>query len=128
MTARSLVNFLNDIIFKFQAKNIIFRLYQDSRIEMVITNSDDILHKEYIYRWSSIEDCLVKNISEYGLPLETLFARCTSIIRDIELFQSFYKRFDQNDIRFLKLLGSCSSLEELQIKLDLEISDVNSKI
>ena len=120
MTADILVEFLNDIASRFQAKNTVFRLHSDSRIEMAIKGSADTLHEEYIYRWSSINSCLFETVSEYGLPSETLFARCTSILKDIELFPLCYKHFDQNDIRFLKLLGSCSSLEEFQIKIDLE--------
>ena len=117
MIANALTNVLNEMISRFQSKNIIFRSFLDSHIEMAIKDSSDKLHEEYIYRWP-IEAILSKCISKYGEPLETMFDRCKLILMDIEYFE-YVLPLDQNDIHFLKTVSSCNSLEELRIKSDL---------
>ena len=117
MTANALANVLNEMISRFQSKNIIFRSCPDSRIEMAIKNSSDKLHEAYIFRWP-IEAVLSKCISKYGEPSETIFDRCKLILKDIEYFE-YVLPLEQNDIRFLETVSSCNSLEELRIKSDL---------
>ena len=114
MTANALTNVLNEIISRFQSKNIIFRSCPDSSIEMAIKNSSDKLNEAYIFRWP-IEAIL----SSCGAPLETMFNRCKLILNDIEYFRYYVLRLEQNDIRFLETVSSCNSLEELRIKSDL---------
>ena len=118
MTANALTNILNEIISRFQSKNIIFRSCPDSSIEMAIKNSSDKLNEAYIFRWP-IEAILSKCISKYGKPLETIFNRCKLILNDIEYFRYYVLQLEQNDIRFLETVSSCNSLEELLIKSDL---------
>ena len=114
MTANALINILNEIISRFQSKNIIFRSCPDSRIEMAIKNSSDTLHEAYIFRWP-----IEAIISKYGELSETIFDRCKLILKDNEYFRYYVLQLEQNDIRFLETVSSCNSLEELQIKSDL---------
>ena len=117
-----LKDILNGIISRFQAKHIWFEI-ECNHIAMCISSKKNLI-QAYWCRWPTVDDCIVRSLQKKNYP-------CSSNMFDIlnAVYQTMINypnndsyRLDQNDMKFLEVICSCNSLEELQVKADLYIA------
>ena len=117
-----LKDILNGIISRFQAKHIWFEI-ECNHIAMCISSKKNLI-QAYRCRWPTVDDCIVRSLQKKNYP-------CSSNMFDIlnAVYQTMINypnndsyRLDQNDMKFLEVICSCNSLEELQVKADLYIA------
>ena len=117
-----LIDILNGIVSRFQAKHIWFEIERD-QIAMCISSKKNLI-QAYWCRWPTVDDCISRSEQKKDYP-------CASNMFDIlnAVYQTMINypnndsyRLDQNDMKFLEIIYSCNSLEELQVKVDLYIA------
>ena len=114
---------LNDIIDRFQAKNIRFNVHQLQTSKTEYLSLDVTFYVDRLYgsfnAWPQASD---------GLPLSfftglSIFESCKNLIQGSAVYpdDEWYK-LDKSDINCLTILSKCNSLEEAQIQCDLNAS------
>ena len=123
MNKYDLVDVLNGCIKRFESKNIAFTAIKENSTVFIVmlikTKFNDWLN----ISWTSIEECLKYKSS----CLHTnVFGVCQQAYMDYEYCcknkVGHYHDLKKNDAKFLEIMGSCNSLEELQVKTDLYIA------
>ena len=120
---KEISSILNGIIDRFQAKNIRFTAIKENSTVFIVmlikTKFNDWLH----ISWTSVEECLKYKSSCLH---KNVFCVCQQVYMDYEYcFKNnigHYHDLKKNDVKFLEIMGSCNSLEELQVKTDLYIA------
>jgi hypothetical protein len=117
---QKLVNTLNKLQAKCQAKHIWFELNKHNLVKTIClaagfpcTYALPVKNLENFFY--SAPDAITKNEALGIFYLKVLMHYPKSKV-------SYNTSFTQNDIKFLEIICSCNSLEELQVKTDLYIA------
>ena len=117
-----LIDILNGIISRFQAKHIWFEIERD-HIVMHISLKKNLI-QAYWCHWPTVDDCIARSIQKKNYPrANNIFDILNAVYQTMINFPNNGSyRLDQNDMKFLEVICSCDSLEELQVKADLYIA------
>ena len=122
MTSTDLVDILNSIVSRFQATHIWFETDSSNSISMYISSKRNG-ERTYWYHWPTVERCLALYTLEPNTFINCSADIFTALKRVYKTMHEFPDNksylINQNDMQFLKVISTCNSLEELQIKTDL---------
>ena len=113
-----LIDILNGIVSRFQAKHIWFEIDEHVYIAMCISSKKNPT-RAYGCHWPTVDDCISRCEQKKNYP-------CSNNMFDIlnTVYQTMINYpnnesylLDQNDMKFLEIICSCNSLEELELKL-----------
>ena len=112
-----LIDILNGIVSRFQAKHIWFEI-ERANIAMCISSKRNPA-QPYWCRWPTVDDCISRSEKKKD---------CSSNMFDIlnAVYQTMINYpynnsylLDRNDMKFLEIICLCDSLEELELKLGI---------
>ena len=128
MNKYDLVDVLNGYVKKFKSKNIGFTTIKENSTVFIVMLIKTKINDWLQISWISVEECLKYN-SKFVLASslhKNIFSVCQQAYMDYEYCCknkiSHYHDLKTNDAKFLEIVGSCNSLEELQVKTDLYIA------